>query len=498
MPRGRIGTIITVLVAVASLSVVAVMVETVRMAYRDAEYRAEREGLGLLQASESYIASRLRVWDLALEMSVDLVQDPRFSSTPVADKNALLANLASKISFIGSLLVLDSNGNIVLDPLSPQPRLGNFADRDYFLAQKPRDAGLYISQPFRSRLRNNDPSIGISRRISNPDGSFGGIVLIAIRLNSIRDLFSSLDPGQRGSITLFNAAGRVLMRQPSLDGTGDTDIDLSSSSTFARMLQERSGTFTAVAITDGTERLYNFSQIPGTDLFMAVGLAWNDILSGWWFRLYMTVAFTLTLCLLALVVAIRLQRELARRERVENELAKLARTDPLTELANRRVFDESLEREWRRTKRTHKELSLLLVDSDHFKQVNDRHGHTIGDRVLKKIGDVLARHARRAGDLAVRYGGEEFAMILPDTPAEGACKLASEICQAVEEETGHMTSLSQACTVSIGVASSHAHVATASQLVKEADAALYLAKEAGRNCVKCFEPPLKGTAFPAT
>src|SRR6185437_16195005 len=109
------------------------------------------------------------------------------------------------------------------------------------------------------------------------------------------------------------------------------------------------------------------------------------------------------------------------------ELQRLMNLDGLTGLNNRRRFDEYLQSEWRRAIREQIPLSLLLVDVDHFKRYNDRHGHLVGDEALKRVAAAIHGSCHRPADLPARFGGEEFAAILPDTPSEGAALLAERM-----------------------------------------------------------------------
>lgn len=171
-----------------------------------------------------------------------------------------------------------------------------------------------------------------------------------------------------------------------------------------------------------------------------------------------------------------------------SRLESLAVTDALTGLANRRRFDEVLETEWRRAKRSDTALALLMMDVDHFKQLNDTHGHPFGDTVLKRVSAVLAQRVQRAGSLVARYGGEEFAVLLPGTDTQEAQALAESIRQTVQdlmygnEQTGPVE-----VTISIGMActSTAALNADSTMLVDMADRALYEAKRTGRNKVAC-------------
>lgn len=164
-------------------------------------------------------------------------------------------------------------------------------------------------------------------------------------------------------------------------------------------------------------------------------------------------------------------------------LETLSSTDALTGLANRRHFDERLNLELGRMARRSARLSLLLVNVDHFKLYNDHYGHPKGDEILQQLGHLL-QHCGRQQDLAARIGGEEFALLLPDTDAAGACALSDKIRQALEAlNLVHAKSpTSPKLTVSIGVATwSSVRDGGAAELIAQADKALYAAKHQGRN-----------------
>jgi diguanylate cyclase (GGDEF)-like protein len=180
----------------------------------------------------------------------------------------------------------------------------------------------------------------------------------------------------------------------------------------------------------------------------------------------------------------RLREELAASkhelEQANDRLSSLAATDALTDLPNRRRFDHALLIEWRRARRTAKPLSLLMIDIDQFKHINDLIGHAAGDDCLRVIAQTIKKHMRRAGDLAARFGGDEFAAILPETDESDAFVIADNIRRAVEMiETEHRT------TVSIGVTTAHPNATTMpEEALAIADQAVYEAKQGGRNsCV---------------
>jgi len=177
------------------------------------------------------------------------------------------------------------------------------------------------------------------------------------------------------------------------------------------------------------------------------------------------------------------QRELIEKNR---ELHQLARTDPLTGLPNRRQIDEFLKAEFGRARRACSTFAVALADIDHFKTVNDVHGHAAGDAVLIRIADVT-RNLVRETDCAARFGGEEWLAVLCNNDVDGAQIFAERWRRAVEEieiEVGKGERLTS--TISIGISAWNSDHEDPDQIIREADAALYRAKSSGRNRVCCY------------
>jgi diguanylate cyclase (GGDEF)-like protein len=159
------------------------------------------------------------------------------------------------------------------------------------------------------------------------------------------------------------------------------------------------------------------------------------------------------------------------------QVRSMAATDGLTGISNRRSFDTALEREVSRAGRNGEQMSLLLLDLDHFKLLNDNHGHQMGDDVLRSVAQSLV-HQCRDFDTAARYGGEEFAVIMPGCSQADAMSAGERYREAIEHDVGPVT-----VTASVGVACLPTHAATAAALLKRADEALYESKRGGRNRV---------------
>jgi diguanylate cyclase (GGDEF)-like protein len=178
-----------------------------------------------------------------------------------------------------------------------------------------------------------------------------------------------------------------------------------------------------------------------------------------------------------------------------NELKHQSRTDPLTLLGNRRLFDQRLPIEFAQALTTNRPLSLLVLDIDNFKTFNDRFGHTLGDEAIKMVGGALRRYARKPV-LACRYGGDEFCVILPGTNAETAASIAERLRASVEAgsdpEHGITVSIGYASLAKVGE-----QFTSAEKLFDAADTALYSAKQAGRNRVAAFNGRRKEDPVPS-
>lgn len=227
----------------------------------------------------------------------------------------------------------------------------------------------------------------------------------------------------------------------------------------------------------------------GAERALAAGA--NDCLAAPFDDITLLAAVNVHLCGKTLIESlgrenIRLDAALRESEAARRRLESLVAADPLTGLANRRGFDYYLREKWRHARREKEMLSLLMIDIDCFKQFNDGYGHQEGDECLQQVAATLRQWTRRAADLATRYGGEEFAVILPGTAIEAAARIAEEIRAAVEglQYRHEHSSAANVITVSVGVASLLPGAGVEMpHLVKLADQALYRAKHAGRNRV---------------
>ncbi len=270
-----------------------------------------------------------------------------------------------------------------------------------------------------------------------------------MRLSYFRQLFSGLNIGNNSTINLINQQGILLAQQPLLE-SDMIDKDLSQRPNVSRMLKEREGSFRGVSSVDHQSRLYTFSTVGNLPLIVAVALSTDEIFAQWKRAALLISLATGVLCIGLLWLSWMLSKELSRRHHAEQVLSELAATDALTGLANRRTLDQRLHLEWDRAQRSAEPLTLLMIDVDHFKAFNDRHGHHGGDAALRTVAQVIEDNIRRPADLAARYGGEEFAVVLPHTDAKGAWVIAEHIRSSVEQ-LPRVAGAERSITVSIGM-----------------------------------------------
>ncbi|MGE8186245.1 sensor domain-containing diguanylate cyclase [Pseudomonas sp. NPDC086278] len=486
---GKTGRPELMVILGSSLTVIAIVSIVAFLLIREhanAQQVATRSATTVAQLIDADVLRTVELYDLTLQGLIAASQREDLKQVSAQIRHLVLFDRSTTARFKGDILLLDKHGDVLADSSLVEPKPGNFADRDYFLAHVAnRDTGMFISRPFKPRCDCDDSDewrISFSRRISSSSGEFLGVAVASMRLAYFEQLFNSLDIGNGSILNIINDDGILLAQKPYLENES-IGKSFASRPNVVRILREGSGSFGSVSSIDHQKRLYTFTRVGNLPLTVIVALSGNEVFATWKRTAVVISGATGVLCIGLLWLTWLLCRELRLRHNAEQELAQLAATDALTGVANRRTLDQTLRHEWFRAQRSGKPLSVMMIDADHFKAFNDRHGHQGGDEALRALAKVINANVRRPGDLVARYGGEEFSVILAETDDAGAQQIAQNIRVAVEQlplVAGDETPI----TVSIGISTwTTDKEISLEQLLFMADKALYQAKEGGRNRV---------------
>ena len=472
--RWRLSAKLLIASSVATVIGFSAICANVMLDMRRGEEELARQTLeNLASGIDADISRNIELYDLSLRAVVSNLLMPEIKNVSKEVRQLILFDHATTAKHFGAIQVFDAHGKLIIDAASLDPATENRSDEEYFRVHRDKpDVGLFISRPM---LHRGAYSIVLSRRITGADGSFQGVVAGSIRFSYFHELFGRLSLGPGDIITVIRPDRTVIMRTPfDLDIIGKNLADLPHG---REVKLQAGGIYVGQGPIDSTPRLY-VRRKSTSPLIVVVGKPWDSVLRLWWTEVTRIGAIMTVLILFVAGTTLFLAREIGRRAQAEDRLEELATTDPLTGLKNRRKFDAEIDMEWRRAARNKTPVSLLMIDADHFKSYNDSYGHQAGDQVLVGIAICISDSVRRAGDCPARFGGEEFAVLLPGLSATEALGIAETIRLKVE----HWSEDPKVTTVSVGVASI-IPVASLywSDLVEAADKALYAAKANGRN-----------------
>jgi diguanylate cyclase (GGDEF)-like protein len=450
----------------AGLSAALVGIEIWQMSHvRDATLRnAAAVNASLAQSIAAQIDNTLKTGDTVLASIGERVEAEGIGQAAQDRLYGLMTSLARALPAIHEMGITDRDGNAIVKSLLRSPVGLNYRDRDYFrhlATHAGRD--LYIGQPVRSKI-DGSLNVTLSRRIEGPDGRFDGIVVTSVSMDYFRRMFQMVEAG---SIALLARDGKVLARNHAGFGEGERDAIAAAAGGL-----EYAG-------ADGTRRVGTAQPLASYPMTVVIAKDVGDILANWREQAR-THAVIVGVVLVALAF-LGWRLELAiRSTRIQ------ALHDTLTGLANRRCLNDTIDSEFRRAARKGENLSFVMADIDLFKKFNDTYGHQAGDDCLKAVASAVESVLGRAGDMAARYGGEEIAVLIPDTDLAGATRIAERIQAAVSAlAIPHQSSPYGIVTISSGVASCVPNpVASWKPLVRAADEALYAAKANGRNTLQ--------------
>jgi len=355
---------------------------------------------------------------------------------------------------------------------------------------EPRDIWYYRVRALKEAYEINvDPdmankdamTIFINYRVFDYAGRYIGATGIGLTIDAMHRLIRDYQQRYRRSIYFVNSQGKLVLSSrdsPRLPTDVHTWPGLGE--ILDRILREKNGGYQYEA--RGINRLLNVHYIPELKWYLFVEKNEAEALV----EVRKTLYINLAVCLFVTVVVVLLtHRSLTRYQR---RIEEMASTDKLTGLLNRQAFSILMDKLLAEYQRDPRPISLLLMDVDHFKAVNDLHGHAVGDQVLEAVASRLLRGLRRS-DIAVRWGGEEFLVVLKNCPLSEARQLAEKMRQTVAQEPFAVQGQPLTVTLSAGVSQLRADELPA-QAIDRADAALYMAKREGRNrvCVAPAEP----------
>lgn len=362
----------------------------------------------------------------------------------------------------------------------PKP-LALVPDRDYFQAQAPlQTRGLFIAKPVLSRV-TGQWGLPISYPLhSKPHGI--AVVFAAIENRMLEPPYEAARTKPSGTILLAHRDGTLLFRAPGSEKVGQT---LADGEIWRLHLPRKDADVVQVdaPLVDGQPRLIAYAALRDFPLVVVASSTLADVLAAWQRRLHAALLLGTAMTALGLLVLWRLLGSLRALETKRRHFEAQAHVDELTQVPNRRFFVERSLLELARAQRYGRPLSALMLDLDHFKAINDSHGHAAGDEVLRAVSTAV-QEALREADLLGRVGGEEFAVLLPETGAELAVEVAQRVRQRVEALRIVQDGAALPVTVSVGVASLLPGQDDLDRLFGRADEALYAAKAAGRNCVR--------------
>jgi diguanylate cyclase (GGDEF)-like protein len=446
---------------------------------------ARNDAMNLATAFEAHVHSVIRLMDIVLlNMREDVLEHADFASY-VEEELAIYG------SFVTQLAVIDKSGRLAFSSLDAAVKPLDLSDREHFRVHRdhPQQDRLFISRPVLGRV-SKQWTIQFTRPI-HQDGEFAGVLVLSVPTSFFSDYYKQIKVGPNGSIALIGtdrSLRAIASGTPTIERYGRFKVP--EDRPYFDPKAPVYGYYEGVSYIDGEYRLGAYRRLTDEGVVVVVLLAPKDFMAAFHERKDLLIAsagvISLLLSAVALLVFVLSSRYFQSTERLRqahDQLAQLANTDVLTGVSSRRSFLARLQSELVPARRHDESLSLLMLDIDHFKRVNDEYGHPIGDVVLKQFTAICAGMLR-AHDLFGRLGGEEFAIALPHTDVEGARSVAEKIRAAIAQTPIATAAGDISITVSIGLAQIHAGQHEVDQLIARADKALYEAKHGGRNQVR--------------
>ncbi len=347
----------------------------------------------------------------------------------------------------------------------------------------PRDAWYYrvrdMDQDYEINvdpdLANADAlTIFINYRVFDFSGNYIGATGVGLTVDAVRGLIAEYQKRFQRSIYFVDAQANVVVFGNQTGQVTNLHQTPGLNQLIERILQEKSGSYQYAA--NGNNHILNVNYLPELKWYLFVEQNEDIALAGIRQTLYFNLAISLAITLLVLLLTHLVL------SRFQHGIEEMAATDKLTGLLNRHAFTILVDKLIAEYRRTPQPIAMLLADIDHFKEINDGHGHLVGDQILSKVAGILAEGLRQS-DIAVRWGGEEYLLVLRNCDQAEAYRIAEKLRQKVAATSVELDGRQISVSISIGI-SQFDGAETPSQTVNRADIALYAAKNGGRNRVE--------------
>ncbi|MBF0117240.1 MAG: GGDEF domain-containing protein [Desulfobacterales bacterium] len=399
-------------------------------------------------------------------------------SGSIEDTENFIAGLGYDKLFVENIYLINAQGKIFI-PSNDRIKRLNTSHRDYFQFHLANSEDLINIGPVGVGQVTGKNQFRVTRRLNNQNGAFGGVILIPIEPKSFTNYYCQLLRSSDNIATLLGINDHKI-RARSIESSSDIWQKPIESILWDALKEFPTGSYKNKSPIDNIERQFVYKRVSNLPLVMVTGFSNRDVQHGTTKQMQpiiiAVILVEIIIIMLALIISIiYLQRE---------EMHKLATIDSLTGIFNRRHIETIGHNEISRTHRYNRPLSLIMLDIDHFKMINDKWGHPTGDRVIQAFAKAILK-VSRSQDIIGRLGGEEFLAILPETDQNGAKVIADRIRKFIKES---ITTVSEdgsiiRFTVSIGIATIISSEESFESLLSRSDKGLYKAKESGRDCV---------------
>src|SRR5215831_1085206 len=359
---------------VLCLSLALVGIETWQMWHvREANLRSTKIVTASLAESVSQqIETTLKTADTVVATLVQRTETDGVEPATLQRLYGVMTSLSAALPAIHEMGLTDKDGNAIVKSLVPHPVGMNYSERDYFSYLSSHDTrDVFIGMPVKSKV-DGSLNITVSRRLNARDGSFAGVVVTSVSMDFFRKLFESIRSKSGGSISLIGDDGTLLAASPESFGDGE----------FAALAASPPGALEYVSPREGVNRVGSYNRLSRYPLIAVVAENSSQILREWSGQLRVHGAIVLGILAIIAVLGYRVDQA--------NRATRMqALRDGLTGLANRRCFNETIEREFSRATRHGQALSLIMMDIDLFKNFNDHYGHPAGDACLRTVSAAV-------------------------------------------------------------------------------------------------------------